>query len=268
MDLGLAGRIALVTGANRGTGQAIAAALAREGAHVLVHGPQPGDAEPVAAALRGQGFAATALAGDLREDAGAEAVMAAARAQGPLDILVNNFGGVAPERSAGIWKSAAAEDWRAAYDRNVLTAVRLIRSVLEPMRARGEGRILLIGSTGALRPKARRAPYYAAKAALVSLTASLAHELQGTAITVNLVSPGLIRTAEVEAAWVAQARRRGWSADWAEIERRLVPEAMPNPLGRIARREEVADLVAFLASPRAGFINGADIPVDGGAHLG
>ena len=107
--------------------------------------------------------------------------------------------------------------------------------------------------------------YYASKGALATLTVSLAKELAGSAITVNTVSPGLIRTAEVEAQYRAVAKRKGWGESWAEIEAGIMAEGGANPLGRIARVEEVADLVVFLASDRAGFINGQNIRIDGGA---
>jgi NAD(P)-dependent dehydrogenase (short-subunit alcohol dehydrogenase family) len=137
------------------------------------------------------------------------------------------------------------------------------------MKARGFGRVILIGTIGTTRPAARMPHYYAAKAALPAVTVSLAKELAGSGITVNLVSPGLIATAEV----LAMARKRGTRDDWPEAQdpnptallRRLATTDMPNPVGRIATVDEVGDLVAFLASARAAFINGQNIRIDGGA---
>ncbi len=94
---------------------------------------------------------------------------------------------------------------------------------------------------------------------------SLAKELSNTGITVNTVSPGLILTDELEAAYRVAAARKGWPEDWESIERKIVESDFPNPCGRIARREEVADLVVFLCSERADFINGQNIRIDGGA---
>jgi NAD(P)-dependent dehydrogenase (short-subunit alcohol dehydrogenase family) len=107
--------------------------------------------------------------------------------------------------------------------------------------------------------------YYAAKGALATLGPSLALELAGTGITVNTVSPGLIHTPELEAGYRARGARKGWGESWDEILTHLVAEDFPNPCGRIATRQEVADLVLFLCSPRADFINGQNIRIDGGA---
>jgi NAD(P)-dependent dehydrogenase (short-subunit alcohol dehydrogenase family) len=104
--------------------------------------------------------------------------------------------------------------------------------------------------------------YYAAKGALATMTVSLAKELGGTGITVNLVSPGLIRTPEVEAAYLERGRRKGWGQTWEEIEPRVAADI---PIGRIVCREEVADLVLFLASPLSDAIHGQNIRIDGGA---
>ena len=107
--------------------------------------------------------------------------------------------------------------------------------------------------------------YYAAKAALSNSSVSLARELSNTGITVNTVSPGLIKTAEVEQSYQRRAQKKGWPTEGVSLEENIVQHDFPNPSGRLATREDIADLVAFLASPRAGFINGQNIRVDGGA---
>jgi NAD(P)-dependent dehydrogenase (short-subunit alcohol dehydrogenase family) len=258
MDLGLKGRRALVTGAHRGTGAGIAAALAAEGAHVLVHGHEPGQADGTVGAILSAGHAAEAIAGDLMSDVGAEAI---ARAAGPVDILVNNYG----LASRGTWDSAHEADWLDMYQRNVLSAARMARLLVPHMKTRSWGRIVNLGTIGSTRPAARMPHYYAAKGALATLNASLAKELAPHGITVNLVSPGLIRTAEVEEMYRAKAAREGWGDDWGVIASRIAASEMPNPTGRVAEIAEVADLVCFLASPRAGFITGVNVRVDGGA---
>jgi NAD(P)-dependent dehydrogenase (short-subunit alcohol dehydrogenase family) len=147
----------------------------------------------------------------------------------------------------------------------VLSAVRMIDRFVPGMRTRQWGRVIQLSTIGALRPNKRMPHYYAAKSAMANLTASLAKELAGTTITVNTISPGLIHTPEVEASFRSLAQRRGWGDDWAEIEARGVELLMPNPSGRMARREEVADLVAFVASERASYLNGTHLRIDGGA---
>jgi len=256
MDLKLSERRALVTGSYRGTGEVIARQLAAEGAEVLVHGFEAGQAEAIAADIEG----AVAVTGDLMSDAGAAAIWAAASAEGPVDILVNNYG----RAGRGSFDSPSA-DWHAMYEENVLSAARLIRFALAPMRARRWGRIINLGTIGSTRPNARNPHYYAAKGALATLTVALAKEVAGAGITVNLVSPGIIHTAEVEAWLTERGRKKGWGDSWAEIEARAVAEEFPNPIGRLATREDVADLVCFLASERAGYIHGQNVRVDGGA---
>lgn len=258
MDLELSGRRALVTGSWRGTGAVIAAALAAEGAQVVLHGFEAGQADPVSAELTEAGHAVTVAVGDLTADDGAAAV---AEAAGAVDILVNNYG--VAER--GDWSGSDSDAWLDMYQRNVLSAVRLARSLSPGMAARGWGRIVNLGTIGSTRPNARMPHYYSAKGALAAMTVSLAKELGPRGITVNLVSPGLIRTPEVEDAYTRKARRKGLPEDWASVEAMIVAEAMDNPLGRIATREEVADLVCFLCSARAGFISAQNVRIDGGA---
>ncbi|HCO60213.1 MAG TPA: 3-oxoacyl-ACP reductase [Porticoccaceae bacterium] len=258
MDLGLSGKVALVTGSHRGTGQVIAERLASEGATVIAHGLDEGSADHVAEGSKVE----YAVWGDIRNEAGSEiAAKQALAVSGRVDILINNYG----MAENGSWTSASTHDWLSMYQVNVLSAVRMVGLLKDAMIDAGGGRIIQLGTIGSTQPNAQRPHYYAAKGALANVTVSLAKELAGTGITVNTVSPGFIRTPEVEAGFRAKAKRKGWGESWYEIEAHIVAERFPNPVGRIATREEVADLVCFLSSVRAGFINGQNIRVDGGA---
>jgi NAD(P)-dependent dehydrogenase (short-subunit alcohol dehydrogenase family) len=252
MDLSLNGKTALVTGSSRGTGLIIAAHLAREGATVYVHGLEPGQAQAAVDDI-GVGIPVT---GDIRTDAGAATLFA--NLPRALDILVNNYGAA----SRGSWSALDTDAWIEAYQTNVLSAQRCVRALLPAMQERGWGRIVNLGTVGSTRPAERMPHYYAAKGALATMTVSLAKAVAGSGVTVNLVSPGLIRTPEVEAAWLERGVREGLGDTFEAIEPHLVQDI---PIRRIARREEVADLVAFLVSPLAGAIHGQNIRIDGGA---
>lgn len=261
MDLALRGRTALITGSYRGTGSAIARVLAAEGASVIVHGLEPGTAEPVVDEIQAAGGTAHAIAGDIRTDAGAETAAREADVIGPVDILVNNYG--TADRAS--WTSADSAAWHEAYDVNVLSAVRMIRHFIEPMKGRGWGRVIQLGTIGSTTPAARMPHYYASKGALHTMTVSLAKELAGSGVTCNIVSPGLIRTKEVEDWFRTLAKKNGWGDDWDEIEPKAMKEVTGGLTGRIARTEEVASLVAFVASPLADSITSTNFRIDGGA---
>lgn len=262
MDLQLENRVALVTGSSRGTGAAIATSLAGEGAFVFVHGLSAGDGASVTDEIVSAGGQGALVSGDINTDAGAEDLFRQTSDHGrTVDILVNNYG----LASGGSWKKSESEFWIDDYQKNVLSAVRVSRLFLGAMKETGWGRIIQIGSVGSTRPNARMPGYYAAKAALAAMTVSLSKELAQTGITVNTVSPGLIRTPEVEAHFLELAKKRGWGETWEDIEPHVVREFMDNPTGKIARRSDIAHLVAFLASPLASHINGQNIRIDGGA---
>lgn len=261
MDLQLAGRTALVTGSNRGTGRAIAERLAAEGARTLVHGLNEGEAAAVVDDIRNAGGEAFAVAGDITTDDGAKAAYdAGVKAAGAIDILINNYG----IAEAGSWSRSETPAWIDAYEKNVLSAMRMSRLAMGAMKARGFGRIVMLGTIGSTEPAARMPHYYAAKGALATMTVSLAKELAGTGITVNIVSPGLIRTKEVEERFLAQGYEKGWGTTWDEIEPHVLKNFMNNLTGRVTTTAEVADLVAFVASPRASALTALNIRIDGG----
>jgi NAD(P)-dependent dehydrogenase (short-subunit alcohol dehydrogenase family) len=253
VELGLNNHTALVTGSHRGTGQIIARQLLQEGAQVLVHGLQPGQAEASVEAIGG----GTAVSGDITTDTGANELAAQCSTR-RVDILINNYGTADP----GSWRDSSADDWINAYQKNVLSAQRMIRHLLPAMQAGGWGRIINLGTVGSSRPNARMPGYYAAKGALANMTVGLAKEVAGSGVRVNLVSPGLILTPEVEAAYLAKGKQEGWGETWAEVEPHIARDI---PIRRIARREEVAALVAFLCSDLADAIHGQNIRIDGGA---
>ncbi|MFT5032587.1 MAG: 3-oxoacyl-[acyl-carrier protein] reductase [Bacteroidia bacterium] len=258
MDLNLTGKIALVTGSNRGTGEVIARTLAAEGATVIFHSNSQDSPASAAEDLP----RAHIVWGDLSSDNGAEQVAEqACAAAGDIDILVNNYGTAAP----GKWNTSSTEDWLEMYQKNVLSAVRLIQRLTPTMKTNNWGRIVQLGTIGSHQPNAIMPHYYAAKGALATMGVSLAKDLANTGITVNTVSPGYIRTPELEAGFRLKAEKKGWGSDWAVIEQKIVETEFPNPCGRIAERQEVADLVAFICSDKAGFINGQNIRIDGGA---
>jgi NAD(P)-dependent dehydrogenase (short-subunit alcohol dehydrogenase family) len=243
MDLALEGRVAFVSGSHRGTGEGIAKVLAREGAHVLVHGFAPDDPTRVVAEIRAAGGRADPVVGDVTNDAGAECAVQDARRHAPhVDVLVNNYG---VAEGPG-WLDGATRDWVAIYEKNVLSAVRLTQAFVPGMRERGFGRVIFVGTIGTARPAARMPHYYASKAALPNMTVSLAKELARTGVTVNLVSPGLIATKEV-------------------LERFSDERLRDNPSGVACTPEDVGNLVAWLASPLSRSVNGANLRIDGGS---
>lgn len=262
MDLQLQGKRALITGSSSGIGAAIAKTLATEGAFVVINGRNQERANQVMNEIIQNGGKAAVAIGDLSEDEPAKQVAeAATQVFGDIDILVNNAGG------GGVinWFDATAEDWASTYQQNILSAVRLIQQFAPQMKAAGWGRIINIASGVATQPTAQIADYAAAKAAIVNLTVSLAKELAYSGVTVNTLSPGTIRTSGLEKAVRGIAAEQGWDTDdWAELERRTAREVWPNPTGRIGRVEDIANMVTYLASPLADFINGADYRVDGG----
>jgi NAD(P)-dependent dehydrogenase (short-subunit alcohol dehydrogenase family) len=266
MDLKLEGKTALVTGSSKGIGEAIARKLAFERAVVIVHGRDRILATKVADEIVAKGGRAYVVGGDLTHDDEVQRLVDDAEAfAGPIDIVVNNAGGSAGTTES--WADSRPDSWAAAYDRNVLSALRVTTRLLPRMQQAGWGRVINISSLAATMPPASRADYSACKAALNALTASMAKALAIDGVTVNAVSPGTIHSAALETAFRRVAAERGLAnidAPWTEIERVALPVFAQVPLGRVGRLEEIADAIAFLASPIAGYITGVNLRIDGG----
>ncbi|OZM75292.1 short-chain dehydrogenase [Amycolatopsis antarctica] len=253
----LAGHTALVTGSSGGIGSAIAERLAAGGCAVLVHGRDPASAEPVAGRIRRAGGRATVVLGDLAVAEQAGEVAAAALGHG-VDVLVANAG---PFRE-NTWDTAESADWGESYDGNVLSAVRLIQALTPSMRERGWGRVVTVASRAVTTPLANMVTYSAAKAAVVNLTVGLAGHLAGSGVTANCVSPGVILTPSLRRMFLD--RTGDPHAEWPAIEGAVTADYAPNPSGRLGRPEDIAHAVAFLVDPRAGYVNGTELRVDGG----
>jgi 3-oxoacyl-[acyl-carrier protein] reductase len=260
MDLGLAGKRALVTGSSRGIGRAIAEVLAAEGARVTVCARGAAALEDTAAALRARGGEVMAVAADLGTEEGVAAVwQAQLDAFGGADVLVNNVTGAAAARDV---LTATDADWLAGFTMNVLVHVRFIRRALPGMLERGWGRIVNIASTAARQPDDQLPTYAATKAALINLSKLLANAYSPRGVLTNCVCPGITRT---DAAVASAVRRTGRTA---EDPRRVFEEYFgarrPLPAGRFGEPEDTAAMVALLCSQRASWITGVCIDVDGG----
>ncbi|MEX3612628.1 MAG: 3-oxoacyl-ACP reductase FabG [Burkholderia gladioli] len=248
MDKTLDKQVAIVTGASRGTGRAIALELARQGATVIGTATSEAGAQGIGAALAEAGLAGRGAVLDVNDAASAEALIdSTVKEFGRLDILVNNAG-ITQDQLAMRMKD---DDWDAVIDTNLKSVFRLSRGVLRPMmKARG-GRIINITSVVGSLGNPGQANYAAAKAGVAGLTRALAREIGSRGITVNCVAPGFIDTDMTK----------------------LLPEEQQAalktqiPLGRLGSTDDIAHAVAFLASPLSGYITGTTLHVNGGMYM-
>jgi 3-oxoacyl-[acyl-carrier protein] reductase len=257
----VAGRVAVVTGASVGIGAATVRALAAAGDAVAFCARSRAGVEALAAEIESTGGRALGVAADMADGGAVDAFLERTAAElGPVEILVNNVG-QAPFRD---FERMDEDEWRALFDLNLLAAVRCCRRVLEPMRGRGWGRIVMVSSTAARHPDAAMVDYAASKAAMLSVAKSLARRYGGDGVLVNSVLPGQVMTPMWER--VGDQIAAGGDADREAV---LDGFAERIPLGRFARADEVAAVIAFLCSEAASYVNGATIDVDGGlnAHL-
>jgi len=252
MDLQLSGKVALITGGSKGIGLRTALCFAREGANVAIVARGAEELDDAAAQIGALGVQVAAIQADVcRSEDAPRAIEACIGHLGGLDILVNNVGGsVGP----GTVLESSDEDWLGTFDLNVHAAVRMTRQAVPQMRDRPGAAVVHVSSiSGWTEQLAGSGQYGSSKAALIFLTEIMALELASAGIRVNSVSPGSI-------IW------EGGSWDRA---RREKPEAFAAyerdgfPMGRLGHPEEVADIIVFLASARANWINGRNIPVDG-----
>ncbi|AYG61707.1 SDR family NAD(P)-dependent oxidoreductase [Rhizobium jaguaris] len=268
MDLKLDGKIALVTGGSKGIGEGIARGLAREGAIVIIHGRNRAKTEQVAHDIIVEGGRAHVVIGDLTQEDEVQRLIDEAQAfVRPVEIVVNNAGGSGGQED---WATTRPETWAAGYDRNVVTAVRITARLLPAMRAAKWGRVVNISSLAGMMPPAARPDYAAAKAAMIAMTASLAKSVAMDGITANAVSPGTIHSISLDEAFRKAAVGRGLAADapWPDVEREILPLFAQVPMGRVGNLEEIADAVAFLVSPRASYVTGVNLRLDGGLWPG
>lgn len=257
MDLKLKGKLALVSGSTAGIGLAIAGLLAHEGARVIINGrTQPAVDKAVASVQAGGGGEAIGFAGDLSQAAVAEDL---ARKHPGVEILVNNLGiyEIKP------FLQISDADWQRFFNVNVLSGARLARLYLPAMLKANWGRIIFISSESGVQIPVEMVHYGMTKTAMLAVSRGLAETVAGTGVTVNAVLPGPTRSRGVGSYMEALAKARGATIE--AMEKEFISKVRPSSLiRRMATVEEVAAMVAYIASPLASATTGATLRVDGG----
>ncbi|MGA7782182.1 MAG: SDR family oxidoreductase [Paraburkholderia sp.] len=257
MDLQLKNKLALVSGSTAGIGLAIATALAQEGARVIVNGRKQEAVDKVVAELKAStGADVLGFAGDLSQ---ADVANEVAQRYPDVEILVNNLGIFEPKA----FEEIPDEDWKRFFDVNVLSGVRLARLFLPSMKRANWGRIIFISSESGVQIPAEMVHYGMTKTAQIAVARGIAESVAGTGITVNSVLPGPTKSRGVGDFVDSLAKADGKSAE--QVEKDFFEHVRPTSLiKRFATTEEVASLVAYVASPLASATTGAALRVDGG----
>ena len=260
MELGIASKVAIVGGSSKGMGKAIATKLAMEGAHVVICSRHGEELEAVATEI-GKVVATDKvypIEADLSVKDDVDRLMEDVTKQwGRVDILTVNLGGPPPGQPTEL----SDEDWQNAFDLSFYSAIRLCRKALPFMRNQGWGRIISILSLSVKQPEDNLALSTVARTAVAAFMKTLSKEVAKEGITVNTVLPGSIETGRLQGVWEMQARFHRREMSQARNDRIALI-----PAGRFGLPEEVADLVCFLASEKAGFLTGLHLPIDGGQH--
>jgi 3-oxoacyl-[acyl-carrier protein] reductase len=257
MDLGIAGRTALVCAASKGLGRGCALALAKNGVAVTITARTEETLEATAAEIaRASGSKVTPVAGDITTPEGRAAALAACPAP---DILVNNAGGPPP----GDFRDWDEEDWLAACNANMITAIMLIRATVDGMIARRFGRIVNITSTSVKAPIAQLGLSNGARAGLTGFVAGIARQTVEHNVTINNILPGRFATDRLRSGFAFAAGKSGRSAAELEAEARA-----QIPAKRFGTPEEFGELCAFVCSAQASYITGQNFLIDGGAYPG
>ncbi|MBL8380801.1 MAG: SDR family oxidoreductase [Burkholderiales bacterium] len=252
MNLHLDGKVAIVTGGSQGIGRATAATLAAEGASVVIAARGRERLEEVAGAIRAAGGKVAHVVADVSQAADCERIVAAAvREFGRLDILINNAG----TSATGEFQSVTDAAWQADFDLKLFGAIRLARLAIPHMQKQGGGRIVNLTNIGAKQPRAKSMPTTVTRAAGLAFTKALSKEFAPHNILVNTVCIGLIRAGQHE----SKAAKAG-----KDVEEVYAGMGRDIPLGRVGRAEEVANVIAFLASEAASYVTGTSINLDGG----
>lgn len=256
MDLGLTGKRALVLGASRGLGRAIAHCLAAEGADITVSARSADKLDLLVAELREQhGVDAAAAPCDMSDAAAVTAFAEQISSTIRPDILINNAGGPPPSKATGV----SQEVWRRSVDSLLLGIIQVTEAALVAMRERKWGRILTIGSSGIQQPIPNLAVSNTIRSAVAGFSKSLANEVAGDGVTVNLILPGKIDTERVGELDSARAGREDKTVEQVRSEAKLAI-----PAGRYGTPQEFAEVATFLVSERAAYVTGQMTRVDGG----